>query len=90
MVNKLFLRNTLYHLRMGDGDSMIEHLNAFNTLVCQLVSINITIVEEDNCITLLCSFPDSWDNLVVEIGSTTQSTLKCEDVVSSLLSEQMM
>ena len=27
--------------------------------------------------------------LVVEIGSTTQSTLKYEDVVSSLLSEEM-
>ena len=37
---------------------------------------------------LLCSFPDSWDNLVVEIGSTTQSTLKFEDVVSSLLYEE--
>jgi hypothetical protein len=29
------------------------------------------------------------DNLVVAIGSTTQSTLKYEDVVSSLLSEEM-
>jgi hypothetical protein len=27
--------------------------------------------------------------MVVEIGSTTQSTLKYEDVVSSLLSEEM-
>jgi hypothetical protein len=89
LVNKLFLRKNLYHLRMEDGDSMTEHLNAFNTLVSQLVSINITIAEEDKCITLLCSFPDSWQNLVVEIGSTTQSTLKYEDVVSSLLSEEM-
>jgi hypothetical protein len=38
---------------------------------------------------LLCSLPDSWDNLVVAIGSTTQSTLKYEDVVASLLSEEM-
>jgi hypothetical protein len=89
LVNKLFLRKKLYHLRMEDGDSVTEHLNAFNTLVSQLVSVNITIVEEDKCITLLCSFPDSWDNLVVAIGSTTQSTLKYEDVVSSLLSEEM-
>jgi hypothetical protein len=47
------------------------------------------IVEEDKCITLLCCFPNSWDNLVVAIGSTTQSTLKYEDVVASLLSEEM-
>jgi hypothetical protein len=89
LVNKLFLRKKLYHLRMEDGDSVTEHLNAFNTLVSQLVSVNIMIAEEDKCITLLCSLPDSWDNLVVEIGSTTQSTLKYEDVVSSLLFEEM-
>jgi hypothetical protein len=70
-------------------NSVTEHLNAFNTLVSQLVSINITIAKEDKCIILLCSFPDSCDNLVVAIGSTTQSTLKYEDVVSSLLSEEM-
>jgi hypothetical protein len=81
LVNKLFLRKKMYHLRMEDGDSVTEHLNAFNTRVSQLISINITIVEEDKCITLLCSFPNSWDNLVVAIGSTTQSTLKYEDVV---------
>jgi hypothetical protein len=32
---------------------------------------------------------DSWDNIVVAIGSTTQSTLKYEYVVASLLSEEM-
>jgi hypothetical protein len=74
---------------MEDGDSMTEHINAFNTLVSQLVYVNITISEEDKCITLLCSLPDSWDNLVVAIGSTTQSKLKYEDVVASLLSEEM-
>jgi hypothetical protein len=89
LVNKLFLQKNLYHLRMEDGDSVTEHLNAFNTLVSQLGSVNITIAEEDKCITLLCSLPDSWDNLVVAIGSTTQSALKYEDVVASLLSEEM-
>ena len=78
-----------YHLRMDYGDFVTEHLNAFNTLVSQLGSINITIVEEYKCIVLLCYFPDSWDNMVVAIGSTTQSTLKYEDVVSSLLSKEM-
>jgi hypothetical protein len=37
----------------------------------------------------LCSSLDSWDNMVVAIGSTTQSTLKYEDVVASLLSKEM-
>jgi hypothetical protein len=37
---------------------------------------------------LLCSFPDSWDSLVMAIGSNL-TTLMLEDVVASLLSEEM-
>ena len=33
LVNKLFLRKKLYNMRMKDGDSVTEHLNAFNTVV---------------------------------------------------------
>eukprot|EP00253_Pinus_taeda_P034563 PITA_34563 len=33
LVNKLFLRKKLYNLRMKDGDSVTEHMNAFNTVV---------------------------------------------------------
>jgi hypothetical protein len=88
LVNKLFLRKKLYNLRMRDGDSVAENLNAFNTLVSQLVSVDIKISDEDKCISLLCSLSDSWDSLVVAIGSNTTS-LKFEEVVSSLLSEEM-
>jgi hypothetical protein len=59
LVNKLFLRKKLYHLRMEDGDFVTEHLNAFNTLVIHLGFVNIMIAEEYKCITLLCSFLDS-------------------------------
>ena len=38
LVNKLFLRKNMYNLRMKDGDSVTEHLNAFNTMVsCHLL-----------------------------------------------------
>jgi hypothetical protein len=88
LVNKLFMRKNLYNLRMRDGDSVVEHLNTFNTVVIQLVSIEIKISDEDKCIILLCSLPDSWDSLVVAIGSNTTS-LKFDEVVSSLLLEEM-
>ena len=74
---------------MEDGDSMIDNLNVFNTLVSQLISVDIKMEEENTCITLLCSILNSWYNLVVAIGSSTKSTLKFEDIVSSLLSEEM-
>jgi hypothetical protein len=89
LVNKLFLRKRLYHISMEDGDSVTKHLNSFNTLVIELVYVDIKLTEEDKCIVLLCSFPDSQDNMVVAIGSTTKSTLAYEDVVTSLLLEDM-
>ena len=59
---------------------MVDHLNSFNTMVSQLVSVEIKISDEDKCISLLCSLPDSWDSLVVSIGSNT-TTLSFDDVV---------
>jgi hypothetical protein len=73
---------------MRDGDSMEEHLNTFNIVVSQLVSVEIKISYEDKCISFLFSLPDSWDILVVAIGSNT-TTLKFDEVVSSLLLEEM-
>ena len=88
LVNNLFLRKKLYNLRMKDGDSVTEHLNAFNTVVSQLSSIDIKISDEDKCICLLFSLPKSWDSLVIAIGSNT-TTLNFDDIVSTLLSEEM-
>eukprot|EP00253_Pinus_taeda_P026489 PITA_26489 len=47
LVNKLLLWKKLYNLRMKDGDSVTEHLNAFNIIVSQLASIDIKIPDEE-------------------------------------------
>eukprot|EP00253_Pinus_taeda_P006089 PITA_06089 len=88
LVNKLFLWKKLYNLRMKDGDLLIEHLNAFNTMVSQLASVDIKISDEDKCISLLCSLPDSWDSMVIAIGSNA-TVLQFDEIVSSLLTEEM-
>ena len=57
-------------------------------LVTQLTSVGVPMDEEERCQILLCSLPNSWDNLVMAIGSTVV-ILKMEDVVGSLLSEEI-
>jgi hypothetical protein len=84
----MFLIKKLYLLRMSDGSSVTKHLNVFNTVLSQLSYVDIKITDEEKCISLLCSLPDSWDSLVVVIGSNT-TTLALEDVVASLLSEEI-
>ena len=69
LVNKLFLRKKMYNLRMKDGDSLKEHLNTFNIVASKLASVDIKISDEDKCMSLLFSIPDSWDSLVIAIGS---------------------
>eukprot|EP00253_Pinus_taeda_P031499 PITA_31499 len=88
LVNKLFLWKNLYNLRMKDGDSVTDYLNAFNNVVSQLLSLDIKILYEDKCVNLLSSLPDSWDSLVVAIGSNA-TALQFDEIVSSLLMEEM-
>ena len=49
-------------------------------MVSLLLSIDIEISDEDKCISLLCSLPDSWDSLVVAIGRNI-TTLKFDEIV---------
>jgi len=78
----------MYNLGMKDGDSVTEHLNAFNIVVSQLLYVDIKISDQDKGINFLCSLLDVWDSLVVAIGSNT-TTSKFDEIVSSLLSEDM-
>jgi hypothetical protein len=65
-----------------------QHMNTFNSMVSQLLFVDINIFYENKCISLLCSLPNSWDSLVVVICSNT-TTLIFDDVVSSLFSKDM-
>ena len=69
-------------MRMNDSDLVKEHLNAFNIVISQLLFVDIKITEEEKCISLLCPLLDSWDNLVMAIGSNN-TTLNINDVVAT-------
>ena len=51
LVNKLFLQNKLFHLRMDESDALTNNLNVYNTLVIQITYVGIKMAKEDKCIT---------------------------------------
>lgn len=72
---------------MDEDTSLANHMNVFNMFVAQLTSIGVKIDDEDRCMLLLCSLPNTWDHLIMATRSTT-TTFKMEDVVASLLFEE--
>jgi len=47
--NKLYLKRQLYELRMKEGATMLEHLNFFNTIIGELLAVDVKIDKETRC-----------------------------------------
>jgi hypothetical protein len=73
---------------MKEGMKIIDHLNVFNTLICQLTNMEIKFEDEDKAVRLLCLLPESWDHLVTTMWFNTTDTIDYEIVVGALLSEE--
>ena len=68
LINKIFLKRKLYTMRMTDGSKIHDHLNTFNYLVCFLTSVDVKLDDEEKEITLLCTLPNSWDQLITSLS----------------------
>ena len=89
--NKVFLMKHLFNMKMSKGGSVANHLNEFNTLTIQLISIKVNFDDEVRALLILCSFPERWNNLVMVVSNSVPSsnTLKFHHVVGVILSEEM-
>ena len=78
-------------MKMSKGGSIADHLNDFNTVTSQLSSIGVTFDDEVRTLLFLCSLPESWIGLVMDISNfvSGSTTLKFDDVVGAILSEEM-
>jgi hypothetical protein len=89
LMSIIYLKRQLYSLWMKEGTKVVDRLNTFNTLIVQLTSIEVKFEDEDKDITLLCSFPESWDNLVTSIIFISTEVLDYDTVVGVLPAEEM-
>ena len=45
--NKFFMKKQLYSLRMKEGTPILQHLNAFNTILSDLLALEVKLEEEE-------------------------------------------
>jgi hypothetical protein len=91
MYSKVFLMKRLFNMNMSEGGSVADHLNEFNMVINQLSSVKVDFDDEVRALLILCSLPESWNDLVMAVSNfvSISNTLKFDDVVVVILSEEM-
>jgi hypothetical protein len=89
--NKVFLMKRLFNMKMSEVGSVSDHLNEFNIVTNQLSSIKVDIDDGVRDLLILCSLLERWNGLVMAISNSISgsNTLKFDDVVGVILSEEM-
>ena len=64
MTNKLWLKKQLYSLRMPEGGDLVSHIQRFNQVCSEVMSLDVKIEEEDRALLLLCSLLGMYDGLI--------------------------
>ena len=86
--NKLCLKKQLYGLRVMKATTMLEHINFFNKVISELLSVDVKIDEEDNTLILLSSLPKLYDHIITTM-LYDKKILIVEEVTSTLLSNEI-
>ena len=78
-----------YLFDLNPNNSVVKHLNDFNTLTSQLESVKINFDYKIRVLVLLSSMPETWDGLIVAVrNSCGTETLKFDDATDVLLSKE--
>jgi len=87
---KVYLMRRLFNLKMGEANSITNHINELNAILAQLESVQIKFEDEVKELILLSSLPDSWTATVTVVSSSTrENTLKLSDICDLILSKDV-
>ncbi|MCO5585640.1 hypothetical protein L7F22_039575 [Adiantum nelumboides] len=87
--SQVYWLKKLIDLRM-ESTPMSNHLNEFHTIVSQLQSQGVEFDDSVRAMFLLVTLPNSWDTFRTTVSnSTAPDGLKCADIESSLLMEEV-
>ncbi|KAL6186123.1 hypothetical protein ACLB2K_042245 [Fragaria x ananassa] len=82
--NCLYLKKRLYMFQYKEGLKMIQHIDAFNKLIADLLNLDEEIKEEDKALILLNSLHDSYDHLATAL-IYGKETIKFDEVSNALI-----
>ena len=74
---------------MKEGIPILQHLNAFNRILSDLLALEVNLEEEDKVFLLLFSLPSSYDHLTTTI-IYGKETLELEDVRQMFQNNELM
>ena len=87
VISLVTARRKLFRAECAEGNDVPEHIRSMRALVDEIHAISgkAVISDDDFAITLLVSLPESWNNFIQSIDST--STLSSANIISRILQE---
>jgi hypothetical protein len=81
----------LFNINMLEGGSVVDHLNEFNMVTNQLSFVKVDFYDDFRALLILCSLPERWNGLIMVVSNSVfgSNTLKFDDIVGVILSEEM-
>jgi len=73
---------------MKEGTAVLEHLNFFNKVISEFLTVDVKIGEEDKALILFSSLSESYDHIVTTM-LYGKETFILEEVTSTLLSNEI-
>ena len=78
-------QETTIGLHMEEETAVLEHLNFFNKIISEFLTVDVKIDEEDKALVLLSLLPQSYDHIVTNMLCGKKNSYLGEGHVNSLI-----